>query len=158
MTGRPRIWIIRLRSADVGATEENVHDGDTEVWEIYNTTGDVHPMHFHLVNVQVINRQLFDVTTYSGFIRLHRPRHPARPERDGVEGDGADVPRHGDPGHHEVRPADRDRMETCQLALAAVAIRTDASASPRTGGNEYVWHCHILEHEEHDMMHALVVT
>ena len=30
--------------------------------------------------------------------------------------------------------------------------------SPRTGGNEYVWHCHILEHEEHDMMHALVVT
>jgi spore coat protein A len=30
-------------------------------------------------------------------------------------------------------------------------------ASPRTGGAEYVWHCHILEHEEHDMMHALVV-
>ena len=30
--------------------------------------------------------------------------------------------------------------------------------SPRTGGAEYVWHCHILEHEEHDMMHALVVT
>ena len=29
--------------------------------------------------------------------------------------------------------------------------------SPRTGGDEYVWHCHILEHEEHDMMHALVV-
>ena len=29
--------------------------------------------------------------------------------------------------------------------------------SPRTGGAEYVWHCHILEHEEHDMMHALVV-
>jgi len=29
--------------------------------------------------------------------------------------------------------------------------------SPRTGGNEYVWHCHILEHEEHDMMRNLVV-
>jgi len=25
-------------------------------------------------------------------------------------------------------------------------------------GAEYVWHCHILEHEEHDMMHTLVVT
>ena len=25
-------------------------------------------------------------------------------------------------------------------------------------GSEYVWHCHILEHEEHDMMHALVVV
>jgi FtsP/CotA-like multicopper oxidase with cupredoxin domain len=30
--------------------------------------------------------------------------------------------------------------------------------SPRTGGNEYVWHCHILEHEEHDMMRPIVVT
>ena len=30
--------------------------------------------------------------------------------------------------------------------------------SPRTGGHEYVHHCHILEHEEHDMMRALVVT
>ena len=26
--------------------------------------------------------------------------------------------------------------------------------SPRTGGHEFVWHCHILEHEEHDMMHS----
>jgi spore coat protein A len=30
--------------------------------------------------------------------------------------------------------------------------------SPRTGGNEYVWHCHILEHEEHDMMRPLIVN
>ena len=29
--------------------------------------------------------------------------------------------------------------------------------SPRTGFNEYVYHCHILEHEEHDMMRPLVV-
>jgi spore coat protein A len=29
--------------------------------------------------------------------------------------------------------------------------------SPRTGGHEYVWHCHILEHEEHDMMRPMVV-
>ena len=29
--------------------------------------------------------------------------------------------------------------------------------SPRTGGNDYVWHCHILEHEERDMMRPLVV-
>jgi spore coat protein A len=31
-------------------------------------------------------------------------------------------------------------------------------SSPRTGGNEYVWHCHILEHEEHDMMRPLIVS
>ncbi|MBJ6724175.1 multicopper oxidase family protein [Geomesophilobacter sediminis] len=52
------------QSAMVMASRENVKDGDTEVWEIYNTTGDVHPMHFHLVNVQVINRQGFDSLSY----------------------------------------------------------------------------------------------
>jgi spore coat protein A len=31
-------------------------------------------------------------------------------------------------------------------------------ASPRTGGHEYVWHCHILEHEEHDMMRPLILN
>ena len=35
--------------------------------------------------------------------------------------------------------------------------RIQVPKSPRTGGYEYVWHCHILEHEEHDMMRPLVV-
>ena len=30
--------------------------------------------------------------------------------------------------------------------------------SPRTGNDEYVWHCHILEHEEHDMMRPLIAS
>jgi spore coat protein A len=30
-------------------------------------------------------------------------------------------------------------------------------ASNRTGNNEFVWHCHILEHEEHDMMRPFVI-
>jgi hypothetical protein len=37
-------------------------------------------------------------------------------------------------------------------------IEGQPPVSPRTGGYEYVWHCHILEREEHDMMHALVVN
>jgi FtsP/CotA-like multicopper oxidase with cupredoxin domain len=39
--------------------------------------------------------------------------------------------------------------------LPTAAMRN--AVSPRTGGKEYVWHCHILEHEEHDMMRPLVV-
>jgi spore coat protein A len=47
--------------------------------------------------------------------------------------------------------------------LAANPKLQDGSAveiplSPRTGGHEFVWHCHILEHEEHDMMRPLVIT
>ncbi len=37
-------------------TTETPSAGATEVWQIYNLTGDTHPMHFHLVNVQVIQR------------------------------------------------------------------------------------------------------
>jgi spore coat protein A len=40
-------------------------------------------------------------------------------------------------------------------SLPTAAMRN--AVSPRTGGKEYVWHCHILEHEEHDMMRPMVV-
>jgi len=40
---------------------------------------------------------------------------------------------------------------------AAIGTAEGANSSPRTGGHEYVWHCHILEHEEHDMMRAITV-
>ncbi len=38
---------------------ETPQAGTTEIWEIYNLTGDTHPIHFHLVNVQVLSRQAF---------------------------------------------------------------------------------------------------
>jgi spore coat protein A len=45
---------------------EVVFAGATEVWEIINLTGDTHPIHFHLVNVQVLSRQAFDEPGYTG--------------------------------------------------------------------------------------------
>ena len=36
---------------------ENPGVGDTEVWELYNTTADAHPMHVHEVTFEVVNRQ-----------------------------------------------------------------------------------------------------
>jgi spore coat protein A len=45
-----------------------------------------------------------------------------------------------------------------QFNLPKIPTAAMANAvSPRTGGKEYVWHCHILEHEEHDMMRPLIV-
>jgi FtsP/CotA-like multicopper oxidase with cupredoxin domain len=49
-------------------------------------------------------------------------------------------------------------FDSCSLDLPTVPFTVPPS--PQTGGNEYVWHCHILEHEEHeehDMMRPLVV-
>jgi len=132
----------------VTAAREEVADGDTEVWEIYNTTGDVHPMHFHLVNVQVINRQHFDDMNYP-----YVPSGPVIP-----------------PSPNEL--GWKETVQTYPGTVTRVIMKYDLSSaqivtrngkvlkpppSPMTGDAEYVWHCHILEHEEHDMMHSLVV-
>src|ERR1044071_6772599 len=120
---------------------EKVAAGSVEVWRIFNLTADTHPIHFHLVNVQVLSRQPFKLLG-SDF----RPAGLARGPEANELGWKETVQMH--PG--EVTTV----IMKFDLAVAPFAV----PPSPRTGGNEYVWHCHILEHEEHDMMRPLVVT
>ena len=146
----------------VGASTENVASGTTEIWEIYNTTGDVHPMHFHLVTVQLINRQKFDPLSFpyvpSGGIIPPAPNevgwketvqmYPGTVTRVIMKWDLSVIV------DKKLKPVNtKANRQRGQLAIT----NGQPPASPRTGGNEYVWHCHILEHEEHDMMHTLVV-
>jgi spore coat protein A len=116
--------------------------GAVEVWQIMNLTGDVHPMHFHLVNVQLIQRQAFtgDPTRYT----LDDPMPP----------DANEI------GWKETVRVNPGEVATVimQFNLPTLPASMGDPTSPRTGGHEYVWHCHILEHEEHDMMRPLVVS
>jgi spore coat protein A len=124
---------------------ERASQGETQVWNIFNLTGDTHPIHFHLVNVQIISRAPFDEET-PDFNAIGTERPPDPNERGWKE-------------TVRMNPAE----------VTKVIMRFDApdprvvqpwvtfATSPRTGGYEYVWHCHILEHEEHDMMRNLVV-
>jgi spore coat protein A len=134
-----------------GATEQHVKNGDTEVWEIFNATGDMHPMHFHLVNVQVINRQRFDLASFPGTISLTGP--VVQPDANEL-GWKETVPMYPGTVTRVIMKFDLSQAQI--VTKKGKVVKTPPS--PRTGGNEYVWHCHILEHEEHDMMHALVVT
>jgi spore coat protein A, manganese oxidase len=122
---------------------ENPKAGATEVWQVMNLTGDTHPIHFHLVNVQLIQRQAFmgdpSNWTYAG--------DPLPPDANEI-------------GWKETVRMNPGEVTTIIMQfnlpnLPTAAMRT--AVSPRTGGKEYVWHCHILEHEEHDMMRPLVV-
>jgi spore coat protein A, manganese oxidase len=130
-------------AAYTDAPTEVVNNGATEVWEIYNNTGDVHPIHFHLVNVQVINRQMY--SSYGAFTGPVIP--PAANENGWRE-------------TVSMYPGTVTRVimkfELPQIVTAKGKV-IPTPPSPRTGGNEFVWHCHILEHEEHDMMRPLVV-
>lgn len=121
---------------------ERVAAGTQEVWQIYNTTADTHPMHFHLVNAQVLSRQPFKIT---GGVPI--PTGVAR---------GPDANELGWKETIKMHPGE----------ITSILMKFDlptglpfvTPTSPRTGGHEYVWHCHILEHEEHDMMRPCVVT
>lgn len=124
-------------------TTENPRAGAVEVWQIMNLTGDTHPIHFHLVNVQLIQRQPFlgtpDNWTYSG--------DPIPPDPNEI-------------GWKETVRMNPGEVTTVIMQFNLPSLPTAAmrnAVSPRTGGKEYVWHCHILEHEEHDMMRPLVI-
>ncbi len=128
------------------ATE--VYDaGQTVVWDIYNTTGDTHPMHFHLTNVQVLGRATFDdsITDQLTFL----PTSPWMPPDPNYRGWKETV---------RMNPGEVTRV-IMKFNLPNVPFQVPVS--PRDGAEgcyEYVWHCHILEHEEHDMMRPLLIT
>jgi spore coat protein A, manganese oxidase len=124
-------------------TTETVQNGSTEVWRIFNLTGDTHPMHFHLVNVQVISRQPFDAANYSGTPVFTGP---------------ARLPDANEFGWKETVRMHPGECTTIIMKFDLPKVPYAVPNSPRTGGAEYVWHCHILEHEEHDMMRPLVVV
>jgi len=127
----------------ISTPTETPRAGCIEVWKIFNLTGDTHPIHFHLVNVQVIERQPF--TGVPGQLKFTGP--PTPPDANEV---GWKETVRMNPGE-----ATTVIMQFNLPRLPAAAMRE--AVSPRTGGHEYVWHCHILEHEEHDMMRPLVV-
>jgi spore coat protein A len=115
-----------------------------EVWQIINLTGDTHPIHFHLVNVQIISRQTFKVANYNGGEPTLKglPRPPELYEQ----------------GWKETVRMNPGEVTTVYMPFKLPTVPFAVPISSRTGGYEYVWHCHILEHEEHDMMRPLVVT
>jgi spore coat protein A len=122
---------------------EAVRAGTTEVWQIANLTADTHPIHFHLVNVQVISRQPFAVSSYAGV-----PNFKGAPVAPGPE----------ERGWKETVRMNPGEVTTVIMQFNLPRVPFVVPSSNRTGGSEYVWHCHILEHEEHDMMRPLVVT
>jgi spore coat protein A, manganese oxidase len=126
----------------IAAATETPSAGATEVWQIFNLTGDTHPMHFHLVNVQVIQRQPF--RGVPGKFKFTGP--PTPPDANEI----------GWKETVRMNPGEATTIIT-QFTLPKLPAPMGDPVSPRTGGHEYVWHCHILEHEEHDMMRPLVV-
>jgi spore coat protein A len=128
--------------AYMDSATETPKSGKVEVWQIANLTGDTHPIHFHLVNVQILSRQPFDSYANGVPTGLGALRGPEPTEL----------------GWKETVKMHPNEITTVIMKFDLPRVPFQVPDSPRTGGHEYVWHCHILEHEEHDMMRPLIVT
>jgi len=133
------------------------HAYDTvEVWDVYNATGDVHPIHFHLVNVQIIGRAPFGVDANGD--PVFTPPAPLSglwvPPDANERGYKETV--RMNPGEITRVVMRLDRPPNPVVNVRGVNQTIAPLPSPRTGGHEYVFHCHILEHEEHDMMRPFI--
>jgi spore coat protein A len=105
---------------------ENPNVGDTETWEFYNFTADAHPMHVHEIAFEVVNRQGL-VTNDDG-----ETEPPARLV--------------GDP-----RPPESWESGFKDTVIAYPGEVTRLRGKFDNPG-QYVWHCHIVEHEDNEMM------
>jgi len=144
-----------IKGSDAASYVGSTHDG-TQIWKITHNGVDSHAIHFHLYNVQVINRVGWDGAIrppdaneigWKETVRMNpledcivalRPIEPVLPFKIG------DSVRPLDP----TMPVGQDISVIDPETGNAITVGND----PTNFGWEYVWHCHLLGHEENDMM------
>ncbi len=100
--------------------------GSIEVWQFVNLTPDPHPIHLHLVRFQILDRREFDVEAYqkSKLLRFTGP---------------ATAPDANESGW-------KDTVRCPPKTVTRIIARFEGFSG------RYVWHCHVLEHEDNEMM------
>jgi FtsP/CotA-like multicopper oxidase with cupredoxin domain len=154
--------------------------GSTELWEIINLTDDAHPMHLHLVQFQLVNRQKIDAGRY---LKAWSAAFPSRvfspgygppyaynkPNADFAIGGNLAIspflrgsrmrPEPNEAGWNDTIksfPGEVTRIVVRwapqEVPLNAVRPGDNPYPFDPTTGPGYVWHCHMLDHEDNDMM------
>jgi len=150
-------------------TTENPNLGDTEEWEVWNATGDAHPVHLHLVHFEILGRQeihwdshtteddrlipndLYGAPYGDGTYLVEQPVV----QHNGLLGDGFKImnkaygPVVPQPAEY-VENAPKDMVTALPGQITRIKMTFDKPG-------RYVWHCHILSHEDHEMMRVLHV-
>jgi FtsP/CotA-like multicopper oxidase with cupredoxin domain len=115
-------WTARMWADPV---TENPGVGDVEQWEIYNATGDAHPMHVHDVQFEVVNRQKVTVDEDNRTFTV----------------DATSPPRAREPWETGFK----DTVTAYPGEVTRIKARFDTAG-------QYTWHCHIVSHEDNEMM------
>jgi spore coat protein A, manganese oxidase len=143
-------WYLNLNGMRFEApTTESPKLGTVEDWVYVNVTGDTHPMHTHLVTFQVIGRTPFDAEAYEA----------AHGGPNGVPG-GIDPTPFATGPMLPPDPEERGYKDTVKAnpgQFTTIRAKFELPAGV-TAPQSYVYHCHIVEHEDNDMMRPFQVT
>jgi FtsP/CotA-like multicopper oxidase with cupredoxin domain len=134
--------------------------GTTEDWQVVNLTDDTHPIHLHLVQFQLVSRQKFRSDDYlNDWKKLNQttlpgtPPYYVKPKVLPIDPYLQGQPMA--PPLNEKGWKDTIQMNTGEVTTIRVRFTSqDGSPYPFNPslGPGYVWHCHILEHEDNEMM------
>jgi len=143
-------WFLDISGLKfMDAPTETPRVGTVEDWVYVNLTGDTHPMHTHLFMFQVIGRTPFDATAY-----------------EAKYGTPAGVPGGFDPAPFATGPMQppppeergfKDTVKANPGYFTTIRGKFDLPAGVRAP-QTYVHHCHIVEHEDNEMMRPFVVN
>jgi spore coat protein A len=143
-------WFLNLNGVHFGEdSTETPRVGTVEDWVYINLTADTHPMHTHLVTFQVIGRTPFDVEAYE----------EAYEGPNGVPG-GIDPTPFATGPMLPPAPEERGFKDTVKANpgyFTTIRAKFDLPEGV-TVPQKYVYHCHIVEHEDNDMMRPFTVT
>lgn len=147
--------ILNMMNFDEPVTE-NPRAGDVETWEFLNLTGVAHPMHVHLLDFLVLNRTRF--RDFKGSDPTYVPGGVANYILDRRNGTLKDLSAYLDATPSGTRPPQAN--ETGPKDVVHAAPWTVTRVVMQWPTNEiffgpYVYHCHILDHEDNDMMRPL---
>jgi spore coat protein A len=130
MKGESMSMLLNNTPWHAPVTETPVLDS-TEIWSFINTTDDSHPIHLHLVRFQILDRRRFEPFLYlaTGEIRYTGPATPPAPEEAGW----------------------KDTVRADPRMVTRIIVKFEGYLG------RYVWHCHVLEHEDNEMMRPFEV-
>jgi spore coat protein A len=123
--GDSHLMLLNGAHWDMPVTERVFLD-TVEIWSIVNPTDDSHPIHLHMVRFQILDRRPFDEDIYrmTGRMKYMGPAVPPEPNEAGW----------------------KDTARAHSNMVTRIIVRFEGY----TG--RYVWHCHLLEHEDNEMM------
>ncbi|WP_234021037.1 multicopper oxidase family protein [Streptomyces sp. 142MFCol3.1] len=145
-------------------SQDFIKEGSTEIWEYINPNHDAHPMHVHLVNFQVLDRQPFDAAAYQKdydkWIDGGRKAedHPAVADYF----TGPPIPPDPDEAlSYKDTVKAPAQMVTRIIIQEFVPPRDEIASIPGSGAElpaTYIHHCHLLEHEDDDLMRPWTIV